>query len=184
MRISRSLSSKLLLDFCAVLILAPFGEAQITTVTNSTSTPIPGAGHDYIHLLSEIVDPANGSLSLRISTPTPPGRHLALPFFFAYDSNGVHVVFYPGSNYNFFWKSNTAFLGQGGWEYSLPMMSSVGFQVPATPPHGGACNITTDYFFQDVFGGRHGLGLTTNSQPATYCSAYGGSILSGRVAAA
>jgi len=27
--------------------------AQIENVTNSTSTPIPGAGHDYIKMLSE-----------------------------------------------------------------------------------------------------------------------------------
>ena len=49
-------------------------EAQITNVTDDVATPIPGAGHDYIRLLSETVNPANGSLSLRISVPLPKGR--------------------------------------------------------------------------------------------------------------
>jgi hypothetical protein len=45
--------------------------AQITNVTNDQSTPIPGAGHDYIHLLSETVNPSNGSVSIRIQPPMP-----------------------------------------------------------------------------------------------------------------
>jgi len=47
--------------FC--LLYAPIVFAQITNVTNQTSTPIPGAGHDYIHMLNETVNPANGSVS-------------------------------------------------------------------------------------------------------------------------
>jgi hypothetical protein len=65
--------------------------AQIANVTDSTSTPVPGLGHDYIHMLAETVNPANGSVSLRIHVPLPPGRNLTLPFAFAYDSNGVQT---------------------------------------------------------------------------------------------
>src|ERR1700687_2718403 len=60
--------------------------SQITNVTNDQSTPIPGVGHDYIKLLSETVNPANGSVSLRLSVPVPKGRGLSIPFGFAYDS--------------------------------------------------------------------------------------------------
>lgn len=64
--------------------------AQINNVTNTTATPIPGAGHDYIRMLSETVNPANGSLSVRIDLPTPKGRGITIPFSVAYDSNGVN----------------------------------------------------------------------------------------------
>lgn len=64
--------------------------AQVTNVDNTTCTPIPGVGHDYIHLLSETVNPANGSVSLRIQVPMPKGRGITIPFSFGYDSNGVH----------------------------------------------------------------------------------------------
>ena len=43
-------------------LLASLAFAQITNVTNDTSTPIPGAGHDYVKLLSQTVNPANGSV--------------------------------------------------------------------------------------------------------------------------
>ena len=47
----------LLLLPIAFLAFALCASAQITNVTNSTSTPIPGAGHDYIKMLSETVEP-------------------------------------------------------------------------------------------------------------------------------
>src|SRR5260370_33581427 len=81
--------SRTLAAICFALALALPARAQITNVTNATSTPTPGSGHDYIQMLSETVNPANGSLSLRIGAPIPPGRQLTLPFAFAYDSNGV-----------------------------------------------------------------------------------------------
>lgn len=67
--------------------------AQITAVDDTTATPIPGVGHDYIHLLSETVNPASGSISLRINIPTPKARGFTLPFSLGYDSNSVnHLV--------------------------------------------------------------------------------------------
>src|SRR5882724_2970027 len=72
----------------------PLARAQIITVTNTTATPIPGTGHDYIKMLSETVSPASGSVSLRIEVPMPPGRKLTLPFAFVYNSSGVH---YPAN---------------------------------------------------------------------------------------
>jgi hypothetical protein len=64
----------------ASLLLAGTAQAQVTNVTNNTSTPIHGAGHDYVKMLSETVNPSNGSLSLRIQVPTPGGRGLSYPF--------------------------------------------------------------------------------------------------------
>jgi hypothetical protein len=40
-------------------------------------------------MLSETVNPANGSLSLRIQIRMPKGRGITFPFGFAYDSNSV-----------------------------------------------------------------------------------------------
>ncbi len=61
-------SSKLMVFlYSALLLVIPgvvFG--QITNVTNDQSRPIPGAGHDYIKLFSETVNPATG-----VCTPIP-----------------------------------------------------------------------------------------------------------------
>jgi hypothetical protein len=97
-------------------------QAQITAVTDQTSTPIPAAGHGYIQLLNETVNPANGSVSLRLQVPTPPGRDITIPFSFAYDSNGAHFLKGGAGGYAQ-WTSNTQFLASGGWTYSVPMLS-------------------------------------------------------------
>ena len=51
---------------CIAAFLVSTAHGQVTNVTNATSTPIPGAGHDYIKMLSETVNPSNGSVSIRI----------------------------------------------------------------------------------------------------------------------
>ena len=115
-----------------VLLVAIPCRAQVSRITNETATPVPGAGHDYIKFLSETVNPANGSVSVRIQIPTPKGRVLTIPFSFEYDSNTVHhldvrplsqsadglayVMFIP------YWRSNYGFMAQGGWTYSLPSL--------------------------------------------------------------
>ncbi len=41
--------------------------------------PTPGVGHDYIQDNVETVNPANGSLSIRIGVPLPPSRGVNIP---------------------------------------------------------------------------------------------------------
>src|SRR5262249_11778173 len=61
--------------------------AQNAIVNNLTAVPVPGVGHDYLHDLSEIVNPANGSVSVRIEAFRPKERGLNYPFYaFLYDS--------------------------------------------------------------------------------------------------
>lgn len=62
---------------------------QITGIGNTTSTPVPGVPHNYITGLSEVVNPSNGALSIRIKVPTPHERGANWPTYaFFYDSNG------------------------------------------------------------------------------------------------
>lgn len=146
--------------------------AQITDVTNSTSTPIPGAGHDYIKMLSESVNPANGSISLRLQVPTPTGRKLALPFSFAYDSSGVQ---FPGASNDLNTESTfNAWMTDGyrdplrfgGWGYTVPYVTSGDGKVAGLPPNNKAeCSYAAGYIFHDSNGGRHTLGLANQTIP-------------------
>lgn len=144
--------------------------AQIPSRTDVTSTPVPNAGHDYIHAPVETVNPANGSLSIRIGVPVPPGRGLTLPFSFAYDSNGEYYLTSP--NYNgIVWDTAKTLISQGGWSYSAPTLSlqkttfygvdDIGNQV--------TCYALVNFVMQDASGNRHNLGLTYFS-PNTYCN--------------
>jgi len=149
----------------AVLALGLCASAQIENVTNSTSTPIPGAGHDYIKMLSETVNPANGSVSVRIQTPTPSGRGISLPFAFAYDSNGAaHIATEIwGKGVIPVWNDNSAYLSQAGWSYSVPLLSNVNVVIQVNPPH--VCSYFKDYVFQDATGGRHSLKIADIATP-------------------
>jgi hypothetical protein len=88
------LARKSLFLILALLIvsaaLAPALRAQGSGggLGNTTSTPVPGVPHDYIVSLNEIVNPANGALSIRIGQPVPHERGQNWPkYAFMYDSN-------------------------------------------------------------------------------------------------
>jgi hypothetical protein len=123
--------------------LAP-APAQILAVGDDTSTPIEGIGHDYIKTLSETVNPANGSVSLRIQANPARARGITLPFSFNYDSNGVnHIV----GGFQPYPESNLSGVSQGGWSYGLPLLQSVTWS--STTPQGVTCSFTSGYTFQD-----------------------------------
>jgi hypothetical protein len=134
-----------------ILFTASLACGQITNVNDTTSTPIPGAGHDYIKMLNETVNPANGSLSMRIQVPEPKGRGLTLPFSFNYDSNSVNILRATGYG-SATWTPLPSFLSQGGWGYSVPIANFTG----GTRSYNSYnCKYWTDYMFQDPTGGQH-----------------------------
>src|ERR1700722_1038517 len=139
---------------CISTSLAISAQAQINNVGDDTAAPIEGAGHDYIKMLSETVNPANGLVSLRIQVPTAEARGITLPFSFNYDSNGVnHIV--GGAQPTP--QSDFTVVSQGGWSYGLPIMQGIGWS--STSSEGVTCLFNSGYTFQDPSGGRHSLGL-------------------------
>jgi hypothetical protein len=154
-----------LLVALASFLLFSTAHGQVTSdVNNNTSRPIPGAGHDYIKMLTETVNPSSGSLSLRIQAPTPPGRGgISYPFAFAYDSNGVQHLSSDGLGY----PANPPdpfFLSNGGWSYAVPMLSSMLVTWESSQPPD-RCTFYKDFIFQDAVGGRHSLGLALVENP-------------------
>ncbi len=135
------------------------------TVGDDTSTPIEGAGHNYIKSLSETVNPANGSVSLRIALPIPKGRGIMLPFTINYDSNGIVNLSAPSATPS--WYSpmqGSDFQSSGGWNYGLPVLTSR--EWTKTLYDGGTqgnktvtCTFRAGYMFRDPLGGRHSFYL-------------------------
>lgn len=136
--------------------------AQITDVTSVQSPPIPGAGHGYVQMLDETVNPSNGALSIRINVPVPAGRHLSVPFGFGYDSNSAKFINYQGAS------NNLSYMSGGGWSYVVP---HIDFQARVIQWYAqwlnGAgvgstsetCNFYNDFIFTDSQGGTHALDL-------------------------
>src|SRR5205085_3624198 len=75
-----------------VLVAASLSWAQVSSTVSTALIPTPGAGHDYVHMLNEIVMPLNGQASVRVNLDRPLGRHLNLPpLMIKYDSNTAHA---------------------------------------------------------------------------------------------
>jgi hypothetical protein len=142
----------------SIFTLIPFGlRAQIANVTASTSTPTPGVGHDYVKLLSETVDPATGSLSLRLGVPAPTSRGLALPFAFSYDSNSLTLQQAgPGL---VAWSYSKGLFNWGPWSNTLPQLTA-NLQQYLIPNTSNACYSSLGYLFQDPSGSRHALRMS------------------------
>lgn len=144
---------KVLKRYTALAVLLAFlpvlANAQVANVTDTEATPIPGAGHDYLGTLNETVDPATGSLSLRIEVPVPKGRGLTVPFSFNYDSNGAILSVSPHP-------LQTNPFVDTGWSYSVPSMSVYRNTVKGgTKGDPETCYYYSGYVFTDLMGTRH-----------------------------
>lgn len=162
-----------------VLLFVPVALAQMPVVSNTTSTPVPGVGHNYIGELVETVNPANGSLSLRISPTMPPGRGLTLPFSFAYDTGGMNYVNIGSNGSVGGWMTPTStIVSMGGWSESAPVVNVTPISWTAINESGGrvGCNGFVNFVYQDANGNRHNLNLSTFSgnNPNSACT-YDGS---------
>ncbi len=176
-----------ILLFAFVALLAPACLAQLPQASDTTSPPTPGVGHDYLGGLAETVNPANGSVSIRLSAIMPPGRGITLPFSFAYDSAGAFYYGQSGNNVPHYTTITNAVLAQGGWSYALPLLTHSQQSWTVQGPSGIdlrtlTCTEAINYVFQDPTGNRHNMGLAVNTSiPAwlPYCGGTGPSILQG-----
>jgi hypothetical protein len=175
--------------FFTVLSLSALAQQNpVTYIDNTTSTPIFGVGHDYIQDLDEIVNPANGAVSVRISAPVPLERGLNMPLYaYIYDTNGQYQLS-PSAPDG--WSSNTnppsrtlfgvtvtgfgptasggslltgAVTGSGsstglGTIGAPGTLSYVGVSLDYVSPLS-TCHYTTGYVYTDSQGGRHALAL-------------------------
>jgi RHS repeat-associated protein len=167
------------LVFLAIaVLLTPTLPAQMPPSSSTTSTPVPGAGHDYLGEIAETVNPATGSTSIRLSGMMPPGRGLTLPFSFAYDSNGVNFVALNSGGVLWWATPSNTLVSSGGWSNSVPIVTFNEITWTAYADQGAkptSCWGFVNYVYQDAHADRHNLNLTTYNQagtdgPCTYYS--------------
>jgi hypothetical protein len=78
-----------LVSFCQIVLILAFPtllKAQVRNPTVAATAPIPGAGHNYIGVASETVNPVDGSFSFNLPMNSPPGRQLNFQFGMRYGS--------------------------------------------------------------------------------------------------
>ena len=158
--VTRSSFLRLLALSLVVFVLARPAHSQVLSIDDTTTPQTPGVGHDYIKMIGESVNPANGSVSLRIDLPTPKGRGLNVPFAISYSSSGIeHVV--GEINGGGGWGTDTGIAGGSGWSYSIPTLAAVqGISTdyhPGPPPAWYNCYYYYSYIMGDWTGAAHPL---------------------------
>jgi YD repeat-containing protein len=166
---------------CLLLLAGPAAHGQMQTLDDSTSVPIEGAGHDYIKFLNETVNPANGSVSMRISLPIPKSRSITTSLSIDYDSNGVNFIVPndppDASLGRMMWQTNQT-SNAGGWSLSVPSLtyseSQISLPSGGEPGQNGVegtinCTIDSNYMFTDLGGGQHALNLGTEGYGYSAC---------------
>jgi RHS repeat-associated protein len=170
-----------------VLFVTPVAHAQTINVSNIdiVSTPVPGSGHDYIKMLNETVNPANGSLSLRIEAPVARQRgNVNFPFYvFGYDSGGVStpsawvswstVNGFPVGSLNMQWTNSSllaggstpaivglipgGFVANAGIGQTFFQQNSLDVQVPYN--QYAVCDFDNNYVYIDPTANRHAMNV-------------------------
>lgn len=153
--------------------------AQVPQPSDTTSVPIPGAGHDYLEGPVETVGPANGSISIRLPVIMPPSRGVNLPFSFMYDSSLYYLL--GNKNGSAQWSrvgssglfSSVGPFSSSGWSFGEPFVSATVARWTEIDPILGTninCVYTYGYVFQDAAGSRHNLNVTNfYNDPSHYC---------------
>lgn len=170
-----------------------FAQSPVTAITNTTSTPIPNVGHDYLGSLSEVVNPANGALSVRIAAPPTKDRGTNWPLYvIMYDTNGQFTLAPTFEDDDRVWNMNKVSYGTNGVcagscppsqaAYSFPgvthetnIFDSGNVGGPGSPQEF-TCQQSTGYIYTDPQGGRHNLGLQLAGSTGNYtnnCSYFG-----------
>ena len=149
------------------ILVAAQAHAQIPQPSDTTSVPIPGAGHDYLEGLVDTVSPANGSFSIRIPVIMPPSRGVNLPFSFTYDSAFYYLLGNKGGNakWSVISSQDSIYqpLASAGWSFGEPYVSGTEAswkEVDNILGTNVTCHYTFGYVFQDATGARHNLNLT------------------------
>lgn len=163
-RAFRSTSTHAFLAVIAIVLHGTviFAQTGSTGIVNTPAVPVAGVGHNYIQNLNETVNPADGTVSVSIDLPVPPGRGITTPLTIAYSSsNSTHMVpsVQPANGVaEYGWSPNWGFLSQGGWTYTVPTMSlALGrrYAGKASSDGGGVpayCYYLSGYSFREPTG--------------------------------
>jgi YD repeat-containing protein len=161
--------------------------AQVPDPAAASQSPIPGAGHHYLGLGSEIVTPVDGLVSFSLPVSTPAGRQLSIPFGFRYASSEQFYLAEYSSSALLVWLPHLSTPGEiGGWSYDLPGLSfaarvqSFTTSYTGQPPNGAVnhqCDSSLNYIFRGLDAAQYTLNLgfgwvdqnSTNTNPPTLC---------------
>ena len=120
-------------------------EAQVLDPVTAQQEPVPGAGHSYIGMGVETVNPADGSLSFNLPLQTPTGRQLNFPFSIRFNSTEPFLIDPNGPAGELQYTTpilnkTPAPFNVNGWSYTLPNYQAEAYVSSFAPVSSGCGN--------------------------------------------
>lgn len=184
-----SRSIQLLIIIVVILVLSSFEAlGQVPDPTFAAEAPVSGAGHNYVGVGAETVNPADGSLTFDLPLEPPAGRQLSMKFGIRFSGNEQDFLSNsPGSNGNLYWASIYDPTEVSGWTYELPSVAAqTSVIASAYIPYNGCpngvcafsldrCFATDSYIFRGLDGVQSSLAIGNmypdSSNLVNYCTA-------------
>lgn len=174
------------LSILALVFVALPAAAQVADPVTTAEAPVPGAGHDYIGMPTETVNPADGSLSFHLTIKTPAGRELSFPFGISYRSTEPYYLINYSNDTTLSWHPRPTTYGESyGWSYDLPSLSQaseVNYVQPVYSQLGqlegwNQCDASLAFTFRGLDGKQYTFGLGAQwTDPDSYqlngCTVY------------
>jgi YD repeat-containing protein len=145
-------------------------------VGDSMQHPLHGTGHDYINLLSETVNPANGSLNIEIRLPSPAGRGINPPIALRYNSGELNSLIQTPAGVVWATSVNNPNGEATGWGTpdSFPLEGTASMWNVTSPAgtYGTEspsfnCNFVSGFHFTDLNGVAHTIGNGAAASPSS-----------------
>ncbi|MGH3635982.1 MAG: hypothetical protein ACRDTS_18205, partial [Mycobacterium sp.] len=142
---------------------AAYASAQTIPNPGDATSPAPRTpGHALISGPHEVVNPANGSLTLTFNLPVPPGRGLTPAFTISYSSAGAHVFGSYGNDLASMY-AQSYLLSSDGWSYGAPVLTYA-TSDQESPDGAETCTVSTNYEVQMPDGTRRPLLLSNTGR--------------------
>ena len=131
--------------------------AQVPDPVVTAEAPRPGAGHHYIGIGAETVNPADGSLSFDLPLQPPTGRQISFRFGIRFAGTEQYFLKNWPTNGTLQWFPN-GYYGQqpyqiGAWSYDVPLLTaSTSLLWSATSPNNGCPNGVCTYGTNTCYG--------------------------------
>ena len=131
--------------------------AQVPDPVVAAEAPRPGAGHHYIGVGAETVNPADGSLSFDLPLQPPTGRQISFRFGIRFAGTEQYFLRNWPTNGTLQWFPN-GYYGQqpyqiGAWSYDVPLLTaSTSLLWSVTSPNNGCPNGVCTYGTNTCYG--------------------------------
>jgi RHS repeat-associated protein len=186
--VNRRLLTDVSLILAVAISLSGSLYSQVPDPTFSAEAPVAGAGHHYIGVGAETVNPADGTLTFDLPLEPPNGRQVSMKFGLRFSGNEQEFLSNQGQSNILWWTWIQDPTQRGGWTYELPSLATqtsviASAEIPYNGCPSGVCAYALNlcygndtYVFRGLDTVQNSLAIgnvypDSSNSDTTYCTA-------------